>query len=117
MTALTQEREKPTGPGNIQRGAGTGCCESKGEADTIGDTSGTESGGRNTLVASLLPLQTATSASLCQAELKLVGMGAWEPEFHRVQLPALQGPAGWGVDITILKSLLSLFSSLSPLSF
>lgn len=55
MTALTQEREKPTGPGNIQRGAGTGCCESKGEADTIGDTSGTESGGRNTLVASLLP--------------------------------------------------------------
>lgn len=55
MTVLTQEREKPTGPGNIQRGAGTGCCESKGEADSIGDTSGTESGGRNTLVASLLP--------------------------------------------------------------
>ena len=114
MTALTQEREKPTGPGNIQRGAGTGSCDSKGEADAIGDTSGTERGGRNTLPSS--PFQTATSASHCQAELKVVGMGAWEPEFHRVQLPARQGPAGWGVDITILKPLLSLFSSLSTLS-
>lgn len=56
MTALTQERGKPTGPGNIQRGAGIGCCDSKGEAEATGDTSGTERGGRNTLIASLLPL-------------------------------------------------------------
>ena len=55
MTALSQERGEATGPGNIQRGAGAECCDSKGKADTIGDTSGTERGDRNTLVASLLP--------------------------------------------------------------
>lgn len=55
MTALTQERGEPTGPGNIQRGAGAECCDTKGKADAVADTSGTERGGRNTLVTSLLP--------------------------------------------------------------
>lgn len=55
------------------------------------------------------PLKPSVSASHGQTELRLAGVGGWEREFCVSQLPN-QGPAGWGVDNTILQHLLSLFS-------